>query len=479
MSGRNRDNHSRGGNLLAAFLDWPMLWGLGLAWGFYEALPHLPIPRDFATRYFCGHPVEYVSTVLFFIGMALLARKALGSIRERRALAHIVREASAREGKECQASELLESLPEAWSSTAIAERLSDAAGHMESGPGTGLGDHLKYLAELASERLYASYALVRTISWAIPILGFLGTVMGITIAIANINPEQLAGSLSSVTSGLAVAFDTTALALAQSLVLVFATFLVEGSERSLMDRIEAFALRRLSRGAVAASPLAQAEARLAGDLVERTDQMIRSQTEVWQSALETMRVRWSETIIEQQEHLRESLTSGMRMTLRDHEASLKTSREEFVGAVSRCTDRMEQALRFTNDERARQLEKFSSDLRGLWDRCRGDLDEMQHRYADSLSETVTSMGRDLAAFRDELHETNQMATRQHQELSRQGDQLVRIAELSGELGQIEHRLNENLDSLRAAETMQEAVHSLTAAAHLLTARSSFRSRAAA
>lgn len=479
MSGRNRDNHAGGGSWLAALLDWPMLWGLGAAWGFYGALPHLPIPQDFATRYFCGHPVEYVSTVLFCMGIALLVRKAIGGIRERRALAHVVRAASAREEHECRAIDLLESLPERWSSTAIAERLSDASGHLESGSATGLGDHLKYLAELASERLYASYALVRTISWAIPILGFLGTVMGITIAIANINPEQLANSLSSVTGGLAVAFDTTALALAQSLVLVFVTFMVEGSERSLLDRIEAFALRRLSRGEVIESPLAQAEARLAGDLVERTDQMIRSQTEVWQTALETMRARWSETIIEQQQHLRDSLTTGMRMTLQDHEESLKTSRQEFVGAVSRCTDRLEEALRFTNDERARQLEKFSGDLRGLWDRCRGDLDEMQHRYADSLSETVSSVGRELAAFRDELHETNSMATRQHQELSRQGDQLVRIAELSGDLGQIEHRLNENLDSLRAAETMQEAVHSLTAAAHLLTARSSYRSRAAA
>ncbi|MEI2659369.1 MAG: MotA/TolQ/ExbB proton channel family protein [Bifidobacterium adolescentis] len=52
--------------------------------------------------------------------------------------------------------------------------------------------------------------LIRTITWAVPILGFLGTVIGITMAIANITPDQLESSLGEVTAGLAVAFDTTA-----------------------------------------------------------------------------------------------------------------------------------------------------------------------------------------------------------------------------------------------------------------------------
>ena len=66
------------------------------------------------------------------------------------------------------------------------------------------------LADQAAERLHESYSLVRTITWAVPILGFLGTVVGITMAIANVTPEQLDTSLGEVTDGLAVAFDTTA-----------------------------------------------------------------------------------------------------------------------------------------------------------------------------------------------------------------------------------------------------------------------------
>ena len=78
---------------------------------------------------------------------------------------------------------------------------------------------MTYLAELGSGRLHDGYALIRTITWAVPILGFLGTVIGITMAIANITPDKLEASLPEVTAGLAVAFDTTALSLALSMLL--------------------------------------------------------------------------------------------------------------------------------------------------------------------------------------------------------------------------------------------------------------------
>jgi hypothetical protein len=81
-----------------------------------------------------------------------------------------------------------------------------------------------------ADRTHESYGFVRTISWAIPIIGFLGTVMGITVAIANITPEQLDTSIGAVTGGLALAFDTTALSLTLSLVIVFAYFVVERAD---------------------------------------------------------------------------------------------------------------------------------------------------------------------------------------------------------------------------------------------------------
>ena len=72
-----------------------------------------------------------------------------------------------------------------------------------------LDDQMRSLADADALALEGSYSLLRFITWAIPILGFLGTVLGITQAIAGVTPEVLEHSLSNVTNGLSLAFDAT------------------------------------------------------------------------------------------------------------------------------------------------------------------------------------------------------------------------------------------------------------------------------
>jgi len=63
----------------------------------------------------------------------------------------------------------------------------------------------------------ASYTVVRGFIWAIPILGFIGTVLGLSIALGSFGGvlanadqmDQLRTALQSVTGGLATAFETT------------------------------------------------------------------------------------------------------------------------------------------------------------------------------------------------------------------------------------------------------------------------------
>lgn len=480
MESHAETGRTRGGvNAVFAVLDWPVLWGLAASFLFFSALPHLPDAyRGFAVRYFAGHWIEYVETGLFFIGMALLAKKARGLGLERQAIRFVETTAAAvRHPDRSLPAELHDVLPPQFRKTAVAERLHEAAEHLESPqPAGGLGDALQHVADLAADRLHGSYTLHRNVCWAIPILGFLGTVIGITMAIAEINPEQLSGSLNDVTAGLAVAFDTTALALGLSLVLVFTGFAVERAEQGVLDRVEAFGRKRLAPlgGSAASSPLVDAETRAAAKLVERTDALIRTQTEAWQGAIESMRRRWADTLVEQQDQLRDSLTAGVEMTLSDHAAGLKTAREELVAAVNGCTDRLDRSLAEMGRERARQLEAFSGDLRSLWDRCRGDLDDMQERYRETLAETVSAVSRDFRTWSDELRHTAEASRGERAELSRQTELLVRVSEQSADLARLEDRLSDNLESLRATETLQEAVHSLTAATHLLTARSTTR-----
>ena len=114
-----------------------------------------------------------------------------------------------------------------WKTSVIFTAIFAALFLKERVSAAGLKDQLKFFSETAADALHDSHSLLQTIIWAIPIMGFLGTVLGITLAIANVTPDKLDTSLPEVTSGLAIAFDTTALALVLSMILMFGQHLVD------------------------------------------------------------------------------------------------------------------------------------------------------------------------------------------------------------------------------------------------------------
>ncbi len=88
-----------------------------------------------------------------------------------------------------------------------------------------------------------SYILLTGFVWAIPILGFIGTVLGLSVAIGNFgsaisaasgSPDALLPALQDVTGGLGIAFDTTLIALVFALVIqLFVTFLKKAEQEFL------------------------------------------------------------------------------------------------------------------------------------------------------------------------------------------------------------------------------------------------------
>ena len=93
-----------------------------------------------------------------------------------------------------------------------------------------------------------SYTFPRVLVWAIPLLGFIGTVIGISQAVNGFSSfleqageiEQIKEGIGTVTSGLAVAFDTTLLALLLSVLVMIPLVLVERMESRLLLRIDIY-----------------------------------------------------------------------------------------------------------------------------------------------------------------------------------------------------------------------------------------------
>ncbi len=102
--------------------------------------------------------------------------------------------------------------------------------------------------ELYMHEIDLRYSMLRYLTWLIPSLGFIGTVMGIMFALqyagvpANAEAEDF---LYQVTSRLGVAFTTTLLALIMSAVLVLLQSLVQAKEERALNEAGQYCLDHL------------------------------------------------------------------------------------------------------------------------------------------------------------------------------------------------------------------------------------------
>ncbi len=101
--------------------------------------------------------------------------------------------------------------------------------------------------ELSLHETDLRYSMIRYVIWAIPTLGFIGTVIGISLALAYAGSVDLQDPslLSELTKRLAVAFNTTLLALVMSAVLVLIQHVVQAYEERTLNQAGQYCLDNL------------------------------------------------------------------------------------------------------------------------------------------------------------------------------------------------------------------------------------------
>jgi biopolymer transport protein ExbB/TolQ len=378
--------------------------GLPLAGGAL-ALIHLGALAGTPLHHYLSHGVEQVEVVLFCLAVSGLLAKVWQNVGERRALrAAVLPPWDGHAVPVAEAPKLLAGisrLPRSVQKSWLVNRVAGVLDFLASrGSAAELDDHLRDQADGDALALEHSYALIRFITWAIPILGFLGTVLGITGAINGVTPDKLEKDISQVTDGLALAFNATALALALTMVTMFLSYLVDRLEQNALGAVDDYAARHLAHrferdgghGEVAALVRQNAQA-----VLRTTDEVVRRQADVWAQTLEEINRRHAASAAKAQERLTAALEAALERTLKSHA------------------------------ERLAATEKVSG----------------------KLLEQVAS----LAAA----------VTQQHAALAK-------LQEGEKQLVRLQETMARNLDSLAGAGSFEEAVHSLTAAVHLLTAR---------
>lgn len=91
------------------------------------------------------------------------------------------------------------------------------------------------LCESEGERLESELSMIRYIAWAIPSVGFIGTVRGIGQALGEAH-RAVEGDIAGVTENLGVAFNSTFIALLISIVVMFLVHQLQSlQERQVFD----------------------------------------------------------------------------------------------------------------------------------------------------------------------------------------------------------------------------------------------------
>ena len=106
--------------------------------------------------------------------------------------------------------------------------------------------------ELLQHEIDLKYNMLRYLVWVIPTIGFIGTVVGIALAMGEAGnlpaidqPEQFKPWMQTLTGRLSLAFNTTLLALLLSAVLVFLMHVAQQREESALNRSGQYCLDNL------------------------------------------------------------------------------------------------------------------------------------------------------------------------------------------------------------------------------------------
>jgi hypothetical protein len=247
-------------------------------------------------------------------------------------------------------------------------------------------------------------------------------VVGITQALGDLGlrPELLANdpkvAMQGLLAGLYVAFDTTALALTLSMILMFMQFFVDRLETHLLSDVDERVSDELS-GRFAdeggeAGPHLAAVRKMCTAVIHTAERLAHQQSQQWQHVMDEANSKWSGLLQSSGDQVREALTGALDQS------------------VDRLASQLAQAERETGEH-----------LRRRWE-----------QWQTALSDNARL-----------LHG-------QQTEMVRQAEVLKQVLQATGQVVRLEEALNKNLHALAGAQHFEETVMSLSAAIQLLSAR---------
>ena len=402
-------------------MGFSFLLGVAATAGFYALVFFTPLHDTMLYRYTTEHAVEYVIVALFCWGLMDVLLKIISFPKESLALRHDW--LPQRNGRESAANaqmllDRIRSQPQWLQDSKIGKRLTAALGFVtEKGTADDYREHLQYLADLDDENSHSSYGLIRFVSGVSPVLGFLGTVIHFGTALSGISFDDLVERLPGVVSEMGSAFNTTTCALAAAMTMMFSLFVCERIERGIVHAIDRFIERELlNRFEIkdpSILPFLSVVQSANQEALASIGATLKGQIEIWGRTLDALFQRFDQ----RQQHELQSWQAALDVLQQRHEAY-----------DNNLAERLNQSLVMVNDQQEQHLSFIQTTV----------------AKAVDVRDDFVGLARSLET----------------------------IARGEGKLAETQAVLSDNLRVLRETQQIDEALHGLTAAIHLLTTRHS-------
>jgi MotA/TolQ/ExbB proton channel family len=407
-------------NPLLAVLDASFLLGAICTVIFY-AIIHSPGMRgSMLHHYTTEHLVEYVVVALSFWGLVDVLGKLLSYPRDILALRHEwFPEGSVGREPAANAEPMLDAMQgkAKWlRESRIGKRLTEALKYVvDNGADQQYREHLQSLAHKDADGTHSNFTLIRFVVRITPVLGFLGTVVHFGTALNGITLDQMSEQLGVVVSEMGKAFNATTVALASAMFMMFAQFACEWIERAIITSVDRYVDAELANRFESKDAELVPFLRVVKDANDESLRMIAAnlegQTAEWSKAFDALLGQFK---ARQQQ---DSQSWGLAL-------DVLASRHENFDAV--------------REERLRQLIDA--------------IDERQEK------------------FMAHIHKTLEKATSLRDDFGDMFQTLQEIGRGEGRLIELQSVLTDNLRVIHETRQIEDALHGLTGAIHLLTAR---------
>jgi len=207
---------------------------------------------------------QEIAIILMLWGLYLIFEKSIAILRERYLFNVDLLEGSDEAGDMAATLRTLEGLPENIRTAPLVRTLmASLRRFLITGDVHNTSETIEASVDAMAQKQEAENSLIRYLIWAIPAIGFIGTVRGIGEALSQAD-QALAGDIAGMTESLGVAFNSTFVALLISIVLMFLLHqlqrLQDGMLVDTQEYCESFLLNRIS-----AAGLSQADSSAGGE----------------------------------------------------------------------------------------------------------------------------------------------------------------------------------------------------------------------